>query len=78
MLYFLLILSVGVGIGCSISSSETKKEGTILRTEFLREVYSGYTIGWRYDRKEGFYDFSLKLFRPENRPPDLKLSWFGF
>jgi hypothetical protein len=78
MLYFLLVLATGIGIGCSISASETTKQSDdILRTEFLREFYT-YTIGWRYDRRIGYHDFSLKLFRPPTAPPDIKVSWFGF
>ena len=41
---------MGVGIGVSISSSETTELGNgTVRTQYMREIYGQYTVGWCYD-----------------------------
>jgi hypothetical protein len=65
-----MILGMGIGIGCSISASETTKPNDgLVRTEYLRPVW-GYNIGWRYDRSAagGMYDLSFKFMRVEPKP----------
>ena len=62
MLYYMLILGLGIGIGCSIASSDTEKiPNNMVRTKYLRNVY-GYEVGWTYDKSidGGLYVFTLQ------------------